>query len=374
MKIKIHKNKIKEGLNVVERISLKSNSLPILKNILFKADKNFLMLSSTDLEAGVKWWGLGKVESVGEIIIFPGTFSSIINFLPEEQISLFIEKGNLQIDCGDCKTQINGIISDDFPIIPSVKEEKFIKINSTDFCKGISQLVDIPVFSATRPEISGILFLFKGKTLKIVATDSYRLGEKTINLDSFVEDEVSFILSQKIAKEIINIFGDKNTEIKIIFGANQVLLESKMIETDHPEIQFISRLVDGNYPNYEDIIPSKKETGIIANRGEFLNQLKAAGVFSGRTNEIKIKVLPEKKGIEITAKSSEIGDYNSFLPVEIEGKKDEISFNFKYLIDGLTSIKSEKVLLELNGPSSPGVLRPLKGSDFLYIIMPIKND
>ncbi len=375
MKTKINQNKLKEGINVVERISIKSSSLPVLKNILIKVQKNYINLIATDLEIGIKWWSLTKTEKEGEVIIPSGIFSSFIGFLPDKQITLSSSKNNLSVDCGDFKTQIKGFNSEDFPIIPDVSEKVSVLIDNNLFCKSLSQVVDIPSFSTNRPEISGIFFSVKKDKMKMVATDSYRLGEKIINLEKTSKQDFSFILPQKTAKEIINIFNEKEGEIKIVFGVNQVLFEIEMPgKIKHPQIQLISRVIDGEYPNYEEIIPQKSEIKTIINRSEFINQIKAASVFGGKVNEIKIKINTEKKGIDLLSESVETGEFKSFLPAEVKGKKAEISFNHRFLTEGLVNIKSSQVSFEMSNSSSPGVLRPINDASFLYIVMPIKSN
>ena len=373
MKIKINQKKIKEGVNLTERISIKSSSLPILKNIMIKVQKNYINLIATDLEVGVKWWALAETEKEGEIVIPSGILSSFIGFLPEKQVVLSSSKNNLLVDCDNFKTQIKGLSPEEFPIIPEVTEKASVLIDSSLLCKGLSQISDIPSFSTSRPEISGIFFSFEKDKLKMVATDSYRLGEKTINLDTSVKEKFSFILPQKAAKEVVNIFNEKEGELKIVFGVNQVLFETAMPgKKSHPQIQLVSRLIDGDYPNYEEIIPSKSETKVIVDRNELVNQIKASSVFGGKVNEVKIKINPEKKGLEIFSESVETGEFHSFVPAQIKGKKEEISFNHRFLLEGLSSIKSSEVSFEINSSASPGVIKPVSGSDFLYIVMPIK--
>ena len=173
-------------------------------------------------------------------------------------------------------------------------------------------------------------------------------------------------------KEIINIFGEKEGEIKIISGANQVLFELMMTEISHPKIHFISRQIEGEYPNYEEIIPKNNKIKAIFNKSDLVNHIKAAGVFSGKVSEVIFKIDPKKNKIEIISQNPESGKYSSFISGKIEGKKEEVSFNYKYLIDGLSSIKDLDILFEINGSGDPGVFRPIKDSNFLYIVMPIK--
>ena len=372
MILRINKSKLREGINIVERIASRSTTLPILRNIIIKAKKNIINISATDLEIGVEWWSLAKVDKEGEVVIPVSIISGFLNYLPEKTVTLSSIDNNLEIECDDFKTQINGFSPDEFPIIPNISEKNSITINSSKLCKSLSQIVDIPSFSTSRPEISGILFNFENKELKIVATDSYRLGEKKIILDEPAKDSFSFILPQKSVKEIINIFGDKEKDIKIVLGVNQVLFESEMSETKKPEINFISRQIEGDYPNYEEIIPTKNKIKSVINRVDFMNQIKAAALFSGKVGDIILKTDPDRGGIEILSESHDLGKYNSFLSGKIEGKKEKITFNYRYLIDGLSKIDSKDILFETDGSGDPALFSPVKGEKFIYIVMPIK--
>ncbi len=357
---------------MVERTSSRATSLPILKNIMIKAEKNLISISATDLEVGIKWWGLAKVDQEGEVIIPASILSGFIGFLPDKTVDLSSSKNDLEIECGDYKTQLKGFDPNDFPIIPKVLEKESVIISVDKICKGLSQVVDIPSFSTTRPEISGVLFSFINDEIKMVATDSYRLGEKKLKLKKPVKDPFSFILPQKAVKEIISTFGDKDGELKIIFGTNQILFELPMEEISHPRIHFISRQVEGEYPNYEEIIPQKNKIRAVLERSDLINQIKAAGLFSGKVGEVIFKIDPDRKGIEISSQNPESGEYSSFISGKIEGKKERISFNYRYLIDGLSKMGDPEVVFEINGSGDPGVFKPLKEADFLYIVMPIK--
>ncbi|MBL7150186.1 MAG: DNA polymerase III subunit beta [Candidatus Pacebacteria bacterium] len=375
MKLIILQNKLKQGLSVIERASSKSFTLPILRNLLLKAEKNFLELSSTDLEIGIKWWILAKIEKEGKITIPISILSTFINLLPEKPISLAANNQILSVECENYKTKIKGQSSEDFPLIPEISEGISFFLDSFSFCQGLSQIVDIVFPSTVRPEISGIHFLIQKDLIKMAATDSFRLGEKTLFLEKPlpIEKEISLILPQKTAKEIINIFGEKEGELKILVSPNQILFESLMAETSHPQIHLSSKLIEGEYPNYQEIIPKKYETQVVLERQEFLNQIKAASLFSGKINEVKFKIDPKKEIVEISSQNPETGEYHSLLPGKIKGKEEEISFNYRFLNNGLLNIKSSEVIFELNGEVGPGVLKPVGDASYIYVVMPIKG-
>jgi len=373
MKVQILQEKLKEGLNIVERISSKSLTLPILNNILVSSEKNFLNLAATDLEIGINWWVLAKIEKQGKITIPSRLLSSFVGFLPNKKINLEVKNNNLICECENYKTQIKGLPAEEFPLIPKISEAESIVLESASFCKSLSQLADIAVPSTTRPEISGIYFSFQKKLLTIASTDSFRLGEKKIYLKNSLAQEYSLILPQKTVKEIINIFSEKPGEIKMFFSPNQVMFEYLMEETKHAQIQVVSRLIEGEYPNYQEIIPKKFTTQLILDRAEFLNQVKTASLFSGKINEIKIKVIPKEKKALIFSQSPDIGNYQSSISGKIEGKPIEISFNHRFLLEGISGIKSSELIFEMNGDSNPGLLKPVGDDTYLYVVMPIKT-
>ena len=373
MKIIILKEKLKEGINIVERIAQKSLSLPILSNVLIKGEKNLLSLMTTNLEVGIRWWALAKHEKEGEIVVPARLLSSFISFLPDGPLELETEGSFLNIKSGKYKSRIKGFSPDEFPILPQVNQEEGISLDGPTFCQALSQIFDIASSSLARTEISGVFFQFQKEQIKIVATDSFRLGEKKIFFKSSLTKEYSFILPHLTAREIVNVFGENKGEIKIYFSPNQTLFESVLSEVKHPQVHLISRLVEGDFPDYQAIIPKKFETQAILSRSEFLNQIKSASLFSGKISEVKLNVLPQAEKIEISSQSSDFGEYQSFLPGKIKGKPLSASFNHRFLIEGLLKIKTPEVIFELTNGEEPAVLKPVGAEDFLYVVMPIKT-
>ena len=231
--------------------------------------------------------------------------------------------------------------------------------------------------SQIKPEITGIYFSFGKETIKLVATDSFRLAEKTITLKqgykNIFKGEVNFILPQRAAKELINIINDEEEKVlRIYLSESQVLFETFLSTVDHPEINLISRQIEGEYPSYQEIIPKEGKTKIILNKDEFLKQIKTAGIFGGRTNEVILKIAAQEKEIEIFSQDADIGEANLTIPAKIEGNSLKVSFNWKFLADGLANIKSSEISFEFQGDDGPAVIRPVGDSSYLYVVMPIK--
>lgn len=373
MKVEILKENLKSGLSVVEKIVGKNLSLPILDNVLISTEDSFLNLSSTDLETAIKLWILTKVVKKGKVVVPAKLLSSFISLLPNEKITLEEKKQGLYVECKSFKNQIQGFNPEEFPLIPEFKNLEFLEVDNKKFCQGLSQIVDVASPSQSRPEISGIYFIFSKNTIKIVATDSFRLAEKNITLDEPVKKDVAFILPQKPAREIINTLGEKDGKVRIYFSPNQTMFEFPMKEAPHPQVQIISRLIEGEYPNYEEIIPKKFKTHVIVKRDEFLSQIKAASLFSGKINEVKIKIDPEAKEVQISAQDPDIGESRSSITAKVEGDAIEAAFNHKFLADGLMNIKSSEVAFDLSKEEGPCILKPVGDASYIYVVMPIKS-
>lgn len=372
MKLEILTQKLKEALSCCERITKKSSSLPILENTLLKTEGNFLSLTTTNLETAIKYWVLAKIERQG-IVCIPATFlNNLVSLIEEEKLNLEEENKNLLLRTEIRSTQIQGQEPEDFPIIPEVLKENPLEITISQLREGLIQLVEIPSPSQVRPEIGGIYFSFKKDKLKMVSTDSFRLGEKTIPLAKEVKKEISFILPQEAGRELLNILSQREGNLTCYFSPNQVLFELLMAETSHPQVNLLSRLIEGEYPNYQEIIPKKFKTKIQLEKEKFQNQIKEAGLFSGKVLEVKLTPLVKEGKLKIFSQSPEAGKNESFLASKIEGEKIEISFNYRFLLDGLNNIKSSEVIFELSDEEGPGVLRPVGDQTYIYILMPIK--
>lgn len=373
MKVEILKENLKIGLAICEKVIGKNISLPILDNVLIDAQDTFLSMISTDLEASIKLWVLTKIVKKGKVVVPAKFLSSFVGSLPNEKITLEADGQDLRVECNNIKTQVRGYNSEDFPIIPEFKDSEFLEVDNSTFFSGLSQIIDVASPSQTRPEIAGIYFNFSKNTITIAATDSFRLAEKKITLAGPVKKDFSFILPQKPAREIMSILENKQGALKIFFSDNQVLFEFPMKEAKHPEAQITSRLIDGEYPNYQDIVPTKFKTNVVVKRDEFLSQIKTASLFSGKVNEVKISLNAEKKQLEIFSKNPDIGENKSSMPVKIEGDSIEVSFNYKYLTDGLMQIKSSEVIFDISKEEGPCILRPMGDASYMYMAMPIKS-
>lgn len=378
MKLTILQGKLKEALTVVEKIASKSPSLPILGNVLLEVKESFLKLSSTNLETGINYWLLSKVEREGRITVPASILSNFVNYLPSSNLEMEAKQGILHLESKDVKTKINGLDAEEFPIIPQIEKVEKATMSSLTFGQGLAQVVSIASLSSIRPEISGVYCLFDKNSLTLAATDSFRLGEKKISFKKPLEisNAYSLILPAKTASLSLSVFGDKDVPLDIYFSPNLLMLETKMEETTHPKIQLVSKLIDGAYPKYQEIIPQEYKAELVASKKEFLTRLKAASLFASRINEVKIGLDSKNQKATVFCQNAELGEYVSSFPAEIKGEDSEVSFNYKFLLDGFSNIRGEKVFFALSknrdGEDGPAVMKSTEDSSYLYVVMPIQ--
>jgi DNA polymerase-3 subunit beta len=373
MKITCLQENLKTNLNITQNIVGKNLTLPILNNVLLEVDGGRLKISSTNLEIGINTWTPGKIEKTGSITCPAKILTSFINNLPNKKIELETKDNTLFVKCDNYKAAIKGLSADDFPLIPKIKERPIFIFKKSEALKNdLNMVVGSAALSESRPEFSGVLFKFSKEAVKFVATDSFRLAEKVIYQANNISQPISLIIPQRTIQELIRILGEKaNQEIKFILGDNQILFELD-------EIQLISRLIDGQYPDYQQIIPKNFETKVTLSKDEFINNIRIASIFSSKINDVKLVIRPEK--IEIFSQDPDLGENKSQMDARVQGKPMEIVFNFRYLMEGLANIGTKQVLLGLNSEadaasqkSNPAVLKPVGEEGYLYVVMPIKT-
>ena len=375
MKTEVLTENFKKALLSCEKIAKKSLSLPILQNLLIKTEGTFLALTSTNLETSLVWRVLAKTTRQGEALLPANFLASLISLLKTNKLEFSVEKNNLILTSEKEEFQIQGQNPEDFPIIPKIDKTEFFKISSKELTEALSALIDLPSQSQIKPEISGVLFSFDKKILKIVATDSFRLAEKTISLTEVSlknKEASSFILPQNSAREILNVFAGEDIPVIVYFSSNYVLFEASN-SSSQEKIELSSRLVEGQYPNYQEIIPQKSSLKIKVKKEDFLSQIKKAGLFSSKSQEIKLTSLPGESKIKIFSQNVETGRNESYLEGDVSGKEMEVSFNFKFLAAGINVLKSSEVTLDLLSEDKAGVLRPVGDTSLIYILMPVKS-
>ncbi|MCH7492110.1 DNA polymerase III subunit beta [Patescibacteria group bacterium] len=367
MKITCTQENLSYGLQVVSHVASKNVSLPILSNVLLKAEKGGLVLITTNLEIGLVCKVRGKVEQEGAITVQAKTLSDYVSLLPKENIELEIKDQALSVRSSKSKTNMKGMEATEFPLIPEVESKSKHFIKAKDLKEALTAVVFAVAFDETRPEISGVYFNFDKDILTLVSTDSYRLAEKKASLTKPSEKKSSVIVPIRTTQELIRILGEENDEVVVSGNENQIVFSLG-------DIKLTSRVIEGQYPDYQQIIPTEHKTRILVNTNEFINTIKRASLFcKPGSNDIELKFNQAAGEIEVTAANLQVGESEARQEAKIEGVDNDIVLNYRFLLDGLQNINDENCSLDINTNSNPGLLKPIKGEDYRYIIMPIKQ-
>ncbi len=369
MKVIVLKNNLKTGLEIVSRAVSENSNLPILKTVLLKNKENKLSISGTNLELAITSYVSGKIIEPGELAVPLGVFLTIVNNLDADRIHLEKKNKNMIIKTDNYSATIQGMEPSDFPIIPKLEDnEQYMEINSEVLKNNISKVAPAAQTSDFRPELNGLLFDFYVNGLKLAATDSFRLAEATVPSSQFKTNYQSgfkAIIPLKTTQELLRVLKDGITA-KMCFDSNQVLLK-----TDDFEI--ISRLVDGSFPDYEQIIPKGFDTETVLNRDQFVNAVKLSSAFTTKINDVRFRVKDGKKNLEIYSADSALGENTYIIPAKVTGKAADISFNWRFLLDGLKALLSEDVLFAINNETRPAILKSPGDDSYFYLVMPIKS-
>ena len=369
MKLIILKNNLRDGLVVAERGVSEGVNLPILKNILLKTFNNKIQISSTNLELGISKLISGKIIEEGGLTVPFQTFYSLVNNINSDKINLETKNNNIIFKTDNYEAKLQGLSEDDYPIIPKVENnDKFIEFNTELFKTALGQVITSAQISEIRPEISGVLFDYQITIIKLVATDSFRLAEKTIyntQYSSNIDKGFKIIIPLKTAQEVMRIF-DNNQSLKIYRDENQILFKNN-------DVELISRVIDGNYPDYEQIIPKSFESELVVEKDHFINALRLVSNFSGKVNDIRLKTQDNQKILEVYSNNQFLGENNYLIPSKLTGSAfNDISFNWRYLLDGLKTVSSNNLIFALNGSNRPAILKSQEDISYFYILMPIK--
>lgn len=370
MKIIILRSNLKESLAAVEKAVSETSNLPILKNVLLKTYNNKIKIAATNLDLGITKLTSGKIIEEGGITVPFSTFYSLVNNSDNERITIETDKNNLIFKTDNYSAKIQGVSQEEFPIIPKIEnEDSYIEIEAPVFKEAVQKVLNAAQISEIRPEISGVLLDFQLTVLKFVATDAFRLSQKILNNNQF---KTSFnrgfkvIIPLKTISEVIKIFPE-NQPVKLFLDSNQVLFKNE-------ELELISRLIDGEYPDYEQIIPKSTDNELIINKDQLVNAVKLASTFAGRTNDIKLKINDSKKVLEVYSANQYLGENNYLIPIKLKGEGfPEISFNWHYFLDGLKVINNENLLFGVNSDNKPSLIKSPEDTSYFYILMPIKT-
>jgi len=366
MEITLTQENLNHALTAVSRVASNKTQLPILGNILLRTDGNRLLIAATNLEIAITQYIGAKITKPGAITIPARLISDFISNLPKESVELKVVNDNLHIKSGKYNSIINGFIADDFPELPTINEKSSIQysIKVEDFKEAVSQTIITTSNDSTRPVLTGVYWhSYQGK-LYLAATDGYRLSERYL-IDT--KSEVSAIIPTQTLQEVLRNINENSNEIDILFDETQVRFRIN-------EIEIISRLIDGNFPDYRQLIPASSETNIVINKSDFIRITKIAGLFARESGgSVTITASQKDNSLSIHSIASQFGENTSEASAEVSSD-GQITLNSRYLSEALSVVDGDKVEFSFSGKIAPCILKSTDPkTNYYHIIMPLKS-
>ncbi len=365
MRLECEIEKIKNAINQVERITGKNLTLPVLSSILFTATGKSLKLRATNLSLGIEIEIPAKIEEEGVAAIHGSVLSGIFsNVIQNENVSIQGEEGNIIIKTKKSKIKLKGQLHDDFPTIPLVSGKEF-EIDAKKLIDGIKSVYYSSSVSDIKPEISSVYIYSNEDNLVFVSTDSFRLAEKKVKIKN-LEEIPGILIPFKNVPEILRVFGEISGEIKVCFNKNQISFSSN-------NTYLTSRVIDGVFPDYRQILPKESKTEAVVLKQDLLNALKLSNIFSDKFNQVNLSIRPKEKIFELSSQNNDVGENKTLLDAALTGEEVELGFNYKYFLDCFQSITTDSVSIKFNQASSPIVVSGVSDPSFLYLIMPMNR-
>lgn len=365
MKFSCTQENFHKGLEVVARVSGKNAALPILSNVLVRAESTGVLLSTTNLEIGITCRIRGKVDAAGAYTVLGRLLNDFIALLPPTRIDVALEGGALNVSTDETTTTIKGAPAEEFPLIPAVEQKNPIVVGVAALKQAITQTIFAAAYDNSRPEINGVYVRVEEKSLTLAATDSYRLAERRIEAVSQGEAR-SAIVPVRALQELLRILDSDATEATLYLTDNQLL-----VQVD--DIELVSRLIEGQYPDYAQIIPKESRTHAAVVVADLARVVKSASLFCKTgINDVTLTIGTGGK-IIVRAANAQLGEHQTSVSAEVTGDENTVIFNYRYLLDGLACIPTNTVRLEATDPESPGLLTPTNDQPYRYLIMPIRQ-
>jgi DNA polymerase-3 subunit beta len=376
VKISCLQENLARGLSIVGRAVATRSTLPVLSNILIESDEGQLRLAATNLEIGVSCWIGARVEEEGRTTVPARLLTEFVNSLPSGQIDMELNERTqtLNLTCARYEANIKGVDASEFPAVPTADTmagQNTMTLEADSFRAMIEQSVFAAATDESRPILTGVQAQFHQGGLTLAAADGFRLAVVSADVGADLDDAVTIVIPARALSELNRISTEQEDPIEMTItpARNQILFHLT-------DIDLVSQLIEGNFPDYNQIVPKNYATRTLVGTAELLQAVKVAQLFArDAANIVRFKVVP---GSELTpgqlivaGTSAEFGDNVSELDAQIEGDEIEIAFNARYMIDALSVVGTPEVALETSTNSSPGVLRPVGGGDFLCVVMPM---
>ena len=366
MKIECIKDQLEEALGKADKIAGKNITLPVLSGLYLDARQNSLSIKATNLDLGISISLPVKVSEPGIVVVPARIISSFVSSLSKDKnIGITSKNQILEIKTSATKTQIKTLPSEDFSVIPEIDDDKAFSIPTRDFIFGIRSVIYAAAVGSIKPELSSISITHEGEFLVFAATDSFRLAEKKIRIKK-VPHFKQILVPQKNAMEIIKIFDKGEEEISISIEEHQMALRSQ-------NIYLTSRIIEGTFPDYRQIIPKETTSKAILLKQDLINSLKTSLIFSDAFNQLTLKLSPKAKNFEIESKNSTVGESTHAVEAVLEGEDISINVNHRYFTDCFQSITTDSISLNFSGQAKPIIIQGVGDTSFLYLVMPMNQ-
>ncbi len=373
MKLSCLQENLNRGLGVVGRAVATRTTLPITNNVLMATDEGRLKLVATNLEMAISCWIGAKIEEEGAITVPARLLTEFVSSLPNDTIAVALspQTKTLGLKCARFEARISGVDAKDFPPIPSVDEGITAKVEVESLRQGINQVVFAAATEESRPVLTGVCAQFDSGLLTLAAADGFRLAVYKLPITGTVGQKTEVIIPARTLSELNRLITDQEEAVEVTLNPNksQVLFRLKNVE-------LVSQLVQGTFPNYTQLIPQSYNTRVIVNVAEFLRATRTASIFArDGSGIVRLVITPGAEltpaKLTVSARSEEIGDDVGEIDATVEGDESKIAFNGKYLTDVLSVLHEAQVALETTNPSSPGLIRPVGVDNYTHVVMPM---
>lgn len=361
MKLQVTQENLAKALNSVARVANTRNTLPVLANVLLQTVDNRLSISATNLDIAITHRIGSKIEKTGSITVPARLMQDFVTSLPEGVLKLELTDNKLHITTDQYQSSINGLSADDFPVMPAITAGSTWKVQAAELKKALSQVVFASSSDDARPVLTGVYFHSIGGEVVTAATDSYRLAEHKLGKS---KSGVNFLVPGSAAQDLLRIISDTTGDVVVTHDDQQVLFQVD-------EVTLVARLIEGNYPDYRKLIPTKFSTIAKLTRADFTNITKVSALFARESaGSITIKVDGGK--VSINAIASQLGENTAAADAEIKGS-GEVTLNSRYLIDALNAFDGQQIEFCFNGKLEPCILRSPESPKYLHLIMPLRS-
>ncbi len=373
MKFTCTKENLKFALNTVSPLAGKHGHLPILANIMIQAKEANVEIIATNLEVAVKTTVRAKVETPGAFTVPAKMLTDFVQLLEKETVEIELDGVELILKSEGTHTKIKGTPADEFPVLPEVEEKYGFVVDASEFRLGLQRTVVAVAKNEIRPELSGVYFRFGTERydgLLLAATDSYRLAEAKVPLLQTGQKDLVCIVPARVVYETIRLLGsgsDDEKQVRLFINENQIALRYGMFEMS-------ARLIQGRYPDYATIIPATFKTTALFSLDQLINKIKAASLFAATgINSVSFDLNTSEKTLGVSSASTQAGEHSSELEVDISGEENSTLLNYRYVLDGLQQIGTDKAEFCVNSGDAPCLFKPAGKEDYLYIVMPIRQ-